>query len=59
MNIFNWRPKTITLDNQKSVLLGRRDPATGQSVLRTESDADSHPQIHRGIRRRFQTGRDD
>ena len=42
MNIFNWRPKTITLDDQKSVLMGRRDPATGQSVLRTESDADSH-----------------
>jgi hypothetical protein len=42
MNIFNWRPKTITLDDQKSVLLGRRDPVTGQSVLRTESDADSH-----------------
>ena len=42
MNIFNWRPKTITLDDQKSVLMGRRDPVTGQSVLRTESDADSH-----------------
>ena len=42
MNIFNWRPKTITLDDQKSVLMGRRDPTTGQSVLRTESDADSH-----------------
>ena len=42
MNIFNWRPKTITLDDQKSVLIGRRDPATGQSVLRTESDADAH-----------------
>ena len=42
MNIFNWRPKTITLDDQKSVLLGRRDPVTGQSVLRTDSDADTH-----------------
>jgi hypothetical protein len=42
MNIFNWRPKTITLDDQKSVLVGRRDPATGQSVLRTEADAESH-----------------
>ena len=42
MNIFNWRPKTITLDDQKSVLMGRRDPATGQSVLRTESDAETH-----------------
>jgi hypothetical protein len=42
MNIFNWRPKTITLDDQKSVLMGRRDPVTGQSVLRTESDAESH-----------------
>jgi hypothetical protein len=42
MNIFNWRPKTITLDDQKSVLMGRRDPTTGQSVLRTESDAESH-----------------
>jgi len=42
MNIFNWRPKTITLDDQKSVLMGRRDPVTGQSVLRTETDADTH-----------------
>jgi hypothetical protein len=42
MNIFNWRPKTITLDDQRSVLMGRRDPATGQSVLRTETDADTH-----------------
>ena len=42
MNIFNWRPKTITLDDQKSVLIGRRDPTTGQSVLRTESDAETH-----------------
>ena len=42
MNIFNRRPKTITLDAQKSVLMGRRDPATGQSVLRTETDAESH-----------------
>jgi hypothetical protein len=42
MNIFNWRPKTITLDDQKSVLMGRRDPVTGQSVLRTETDAETH-----------------
>jgi len=42
MNIFNRRPKTITLENQKSVLHGRRDPVTGQAVLRTESDAESH-----------------
>ena len=42
MNIFNWRPKTITLDDQKSVLQGRRNPVTGQSVLMTESDADTH-----------------
>jgi hypothetical protein len=42
MNIFNWRPKTITLDDQRSVLIGRRDPATGQSVLRTETDAETH-----------------
>jgi hypothetical protein len=42
MKLFNWRPKTITLDDQKSVLMGRRDPATGQSVLRTESDAEIH-----------------
>ena len=41
MNIFNWRPKTITLDDQKSVLMGRRDPVTGQSVLMTETDAES------------------
>ena len=42
MNLFNRRPKTITLDAQKSVLMGRRDPATGQSVLRTETDAETH-----------------
>jgi hypothetical protein len=42
MNIFNWRPKTITLDDQKSVLMGRRNPLTGQSVLMTETDADTH-----------------
>jgi hypothetical protein len=42
VNIFSRRPKTITLDDQKSVLMGRRDPATGQSVLRTETDAESH-----------------
>jgi hypothetical protein len=42
MKLFNWRPKTITLDDQKSVLMGRRDPVTGQSVLRTESDAETH-----------------
>ena len=42
MNIFNWRPKTITLDDQRSVLQGRRNPVTGQSVLMTETDADTH-----------------
>jgi hypothetical protein len=42
MNIFNRRPKTITLEDQKSVLMGRRDPVTGQAVLRTESDAETH-----------------
>jgi hypothetical protein len=42
MSIFNRRPKTITLENQKSVLQGRRDPVTGQAVLMTETDADSH-----------------
>ena len=42
MNIFTWRPKTITLDDQKSVLMVLRDPATGQSVLRTETGADTH-----------------
>jgi hypothetical protein len=42
MNIFNWRPKTITLDDQKSVLMGSRDPATGQAVLRTEADSETH-----------------
>jgi cyclopropane fatty-acyl-phospholipid synthase-like methyltransferase len=42
MNIFNWRPKTITLDDQKSVLMGRRNPVTGQSVLMIETDAESH-----------------
>ena len=42
MNIFNWRPKTITLDAQKPVLMGRRNPVTGQSVLMIEADAESH-----------------
>ena len=42
MNIFNRRPKTITLDAQKSVLMGSRNPVTGQAVLMTETDAESH-----------------
>ena len=42
MSLFNWRPKTITLDDQKSVLMGSRSPVTGQAVLMTETDADSH-----------------
>ena len=42
MNIFNRRPKTITLDDQKSVLMGRRNPVTGHATLMTETDADSH-----------------
>jgi len=42
VNIFNWRPKTITLDAQKPVLMGRRNPVTGQSVLMIEADAESH-----------------
>ena len=42
MNLFNRRPKTITLDDQKSVLMGRRNPVTGQATLMTETDADSH-----------------
>ena len=42
MNIFNWRPKTITLDAQKPILMGRRNPVTGHSVLMIEADAESH-----------------
>jgi hypothetical protein len=42
MNIFNWKPRTITLEDQKSVLRGSRNPVTGQSVLMIEADADSH-----------------
>ena len=42
MNLFNRRPKTITLDDQKSVLRGSRNPVTGQATLMTETDADSH-----------------
>jgi hypothetical protein len=42
MNIFNWRPKTITLDDQPSVLRGSRNPVTGQAVLMTETDSDTH-----------------
>ena len=42
MNIFNRRPKTVTLEGQKSVLQGRRSPVTGQAVLMTETDAESY-----------------
>ena len=42
MSIFSRRPKTITLEDQKSVLQGSRNPVTGQAVLMTETDADSH-----------------
>ena len=42
MNIFNRRPKTITLEDQKSVLQGRRNPITGQAVLMTEADSESY-----------------
>ncbi len=42
MNLFNSRPKTITLDDQKSVLRGSRNPVTGQAVLMIETDAESH-----------------
>ena len=42
MNMFNKRPKTITLEDQKSVLRGSRSPVTGQSVLMMETDAESH-----------------
>ena len=42
MNIFNRRPKTITLDARKSVLRGSRNPVTGQAVLMIEADADAH-----------------
>src|SRR5580692_4411039 len=42
MNIFNRRPKTITMEDQKSVLQGRRNPITGQAVLMTEADSESY-----------------
>ena len=42
MSIFNRKPKTITLENQKSVLQGRRSPVTGQAVLMTETDAEAY-----------------
>ncbi len=44
MSIFNFSkaPKQITVDAHKSVLQGRRNPVTGQAVLMTETDADSH-----------------
>jgi hypothetical protein len=42
MSIFNWRPKTITLDAQKPILMGRRNPVTGHAVLMIETDAESH-----------------
>ena len=42
MSIFNKAPKQITVDAQKPVLQGRRNPVTGQAVLMTETDAASH-----------------
>ena len=42
MSTFNKAPKTITLEDQRSVLQGRRSPVTGQAVPMTETDADSH-----------------
>jgi hypothetical protein len=44
MSIFNFSkgPKQITVDAHKSVLQGLRDLVTGQAVLRTETDAESH-----------------
>jgi len=42
MNLFSSRPKTITLEDQKSVLRGSRNPVTAQATLMTETDADSH-----------------
>src|ERR1700722_10978517 len=47
MGIFNFNkpaspPKTITLEDQRSVLIGSRSSVTGQAVLMTETDAASH-----------------
>jgi hypothetical protein len=42
MNLFSRQPKTITLEDQKSVLRGSRNPVTGQATLMTETDAESH-----------------
>ncbi len=44
MSIFNFNkgPKQTTVDAHKSVLQGRRNPVTGQAVLMTETDAESH-----------------
>jgi hypothetical protein len=36
------RPKTVALDDQRSVLRGSRNPVTVQAVLMTETGADSH-----------------
>ena len=41
MSIFN-RPKTISVEKQKAVLVGQRNPLTGHAVLMTEEDAKSH-----------------
>jgi hypothetical protein len=42
MNTFNKAPKQITVDAQKPVLQGRRNPVTGQAVLMTETDGETH-----------------
>ncbi len=41
-SIFNKAPKQITVDSQKPLLQGSRNSVTGQAVLMTETDANSH-----------------
>ena len=46
MSIFNFKkpetPKTITVDKHRAVLVGGRNPITGQPVLMAEADAQAH-----------------
>jgi hypothetical protein len=46
MSIFNFQkpatPKTITVDKHRAVLVGGRNPITGQPVLMAEADAQAH-----------------
>jgi hypothetical protein len=49
MSLFNFNksaaPRTITVDKQRVMLQGRRNPVTGQPVLMTEEDGKAYRQF--------------